>query len=154
MRKKLLLTTLLVSTLFSYEIVVDKTSSAPRFERDNAKEVVIDTKTKLMWQDDASVKSVERDFSGAKRYCKNLNFTGHSDWFLPSISQLETLVDTTKYEPAIQDGFKNIISSNYWSSSPSVSLSISAWGVDFKYGYSYDGNKANEYYVRCARAGQ
>lgn len=48
----------------------------------------------------------------------------------------------------------NLVSSNYWSSSSSVSYSKSAWNVYFKYGDSYSYSKTDEYYVRCARAGQ
>ncbi len=155
MLKKLLLTTLLTLPSLGYEIVIDKTSAVPivlnSFTRDNTKEIVINDKTGLMWQDDASVK---RTWSEAKNYCKSLNHAGFSDWYLPSISELESLVDTKKYNPAINSSFKHTISSFYWSSSSFVSSSSGAWHVDFKYGGSYDYNKTNGYYVRCARAGQ
>ncbi len=47
----------------------------------------------------------------------------------------------------------NLISSNYWSSSPNVSNSNNAWNVNFKNGNSNNNNKTNNNYVRCARAG-
>jgi hypothetical protein len=157
MLQKLLLTVILTASLFGVEIVINKSQDMykkPTFVRNSAKEIVTNIKTGLVWQDDASVKSVKKTWSGAKRYCKNLNFAGYSDWFLPTISQLESLVDTKRYNPAIQKGFKNNISSFYWSSSPDISGSIYAWNMNFKYGGSYYGNKTRNYYVRCARVGK
>ena len=157
MLKKLLQIILLTTTLFSYEIVIDRTSKVKwgaTFTRDDVNQVVVNDKTALMWQDDESVKTVKKDWQGAKDYCQALNFAGFDDWYLPTISELETLIDTTKYDPAIKDRFKNITYSHYWSSSPNVSYSKSAWDVDFSDGFSYYYNKTSTSYVRCARAGQ
>jgi hypothetical protein len=148
---------MLTISLFGVEIVINKTQELyPKqsFVRDSAKEIVTNTKTGLMWQDDTSVKSVNKTWSDAKSYCKNLNFAGYSDWFLPTISQLESLVDTKRYNPSIKKEFKNIISRYYWSSSSDVSLSGNAWGVYFVDGRSYNYRKTDNGYVRCARAGQ
>ncbi len=157
MIQKLLLSTMLTVSLFGVEIVINKSQEIPKispFVRDNTKEIVTNTKTGLVWQDDASVKSGNKTWSDAKSYCKNLSFAGYSDWFLPTISQLESLIDTKRYNPAIKKEFKNIFSSYYWSSSPDVSYSNFAWGVNFELGYSDGSNKTDNRYVRCARAGQ
>ena len=156
MLKKLIITVLLIAPLFGVEIVINKSSEPieiSTFTRDNIKEVVNDSATGLMWQDDASVKSVKKSWREAKEYCENLTKSGYSDWFLPSIAELESIVDTKRYNPAIKKEFQNSVSSFYWSSSP-VSYSNSAWYVDFKSGYSYRNRKTNSGYVRCARAGQ
>jgi hypothetical protein len=157
MLQKLLLTVMLTASLFGVEIVINKSLRLIDINtmiRDNTKEIVYDSETNLSWQDDVSVKSVKKTWVDAKSYCKNLNFAGYSDWFLPTISQLESLVDTNRYNPAIKKEFKNTISSYYWSSSPNVSYSNDAWYVNFEYGSSYDYGKVNSHYVRCARAGQ
>lgn len=163
MLKKLLQIILLTTTLFSYEIVIDKTSQIPKelvpkwgatFTRDDAKEVVVNDKTGLMWQDDKTAKTVKKDWQGAKDYCQALNFAGFDDWYLPRISELETLINTIKYDPAIKDGFKHIISSFYWSSSLNVYYSKYAWYIYFRYGGSDNGSKADKRYIRCVRIGQ
>jgi len=159
---KLLLITLLTISVFGVEIVIDKTvkklditvENKSKFTRDDVKEVVFDSATSLMWQDDSHAKSVKKDWSDAKSYCQNLTHAGYDDWYLPSIKEIETLADTTRYNPAIKKEFKNTVSSNYWSSSPYVSNSKHVWGVDFKYGHSYNRSKTFELCVRCARAGQ
>lgn len=46
-----------------YEVSKSSKPDIP-LQRDNAKEVVIDPKTQLMWQDDASVKSVKKSGKG------------------------------------------------------------------------------------------
>lgn len=163
MLKKLLLTTLFCSVAFGYEIVVDETVKELGFKlekkstlsRDDAKEVVVDSATGLMWQDDRRASSVKKSWEDAKRYCQNLSHAGYSDWYLPSIKELETLADTSKNDPAIKKGFVNVVSSYYWSSSSDVSDSKDAWNVYFEDGdsYYYD-RKASDFYVRCARAGQ
>jgi hypothetical protein len=148
------------SLLMASEIVIDATQKIPEevkykaFVRDNAKNVVRDRARGLMWQDDASVKSVVKNWNEANDYCKNLNFAGYKDWHLPSISELETLIDTTKANPAIVPGFQNTVSDDYWSSTAGVSGSGGAWGVGFGGGGSGYHGKGNSYYVRCVRAGQ
>ena len=152
MKKVLVCGILLASSLSSYEIVIDETLKLSPFSRDDSKEVVIDTKRKLMWQDDESVKNVQKDWQGAISLCKNLKFAGFDDWGLPSRMELLSITDKTKYNPAIQGGFKNVVSGHYWSSSPYVSDSSYVWVVDFDYGYGhgYDGKRGSSY-VRCVR---
>jgi len=119
-----------------------------------ASNVVIDKKTNLMWQDNSDAKSIKKDFNGAKNYCKKLTLNGYDDWFLPTVEQLLSTTDKSKYKPSIKLQFQNITSSRYWSSSPCVSNSKDAWYVDFNDGYSDGSVKTNKSYVRCARAGQ
>ena len=145
-----------LATLSAYEIIVNKTTSFytknKPLERDNAKEVVIDSNTKLMWQDNASVKTTKKTWSKAIGYCKNLRFAGHGGWRLPSIDELLSITDDTKYNPAIKDGFLNVSASDYWSSSPDVSDSSDAWCVNFKGGSNGSwGTKSFSLLVRCVR---
>jgi hypothetical protein len=147
MIKKLLLIVLLSISSFG-------NSKDAIFHRENTKEVVIDSTSGLIWQDDNRSNSVEKDWSDAQVYCQNLVHAGYDDWYLPSVSELERLVDTTKYNPAIRQDFKNINSNFYWSSSSDVSDSGSAWYVYFKLGYIDSYDKSDEYNVRCVRVGQ
>lgn len=151
MLKKLLLTTLLTTSIFGVELVVDA-----KFIRDDVKEIVTNDVTGLVFQDNSATRTVQKDWRGAIDYCHSLNFAGFDDWYLPGIKELKSIIDTTKHKPAIKDGFKQVTSNYYWSSSPYVSFSYSklAWSVYFKSGDSYYSYKTDELYVRCARAGQ
>ena len=53
----------------------------------------IDSKTKYMWSKKVSGKT----FSAAVNYCNNLEENGYSDWHLPSISELRTLIQNYSY---------------------------------------------------------
>ena len=151
MKRVLVCGILLASSLSSYEIVIDETLKLSPFSRDNSKEVVVDKIRNLMWQDDESVKNVKKDWNGAIEYCKNLNFAGFDDWRLPSRMELLSITDKTKVNPAMQDGFKNVVSGFYWSSSPAVSVSSSAWYVYFGSGHEHTEHNSSSHYVRCVR---
>ena len=149
MKRVLVCGILLVSSLFGYEIVIDQTLKLSPFLRDDSKEVVIDTKRKLMWQDDESVKTVQKDLNGAIEYCKNLNFAGFDDWRLPSRMELVSITDKTKANPAIQDGFKNVVSDYYCSGSRKI-ISFLTVVVDFR-GGGIGGISGPSFYIRCVR---
>ncbi len=108
----------------------------------------------LEWQDNSEAKSTKLNWQDAKEYCQELSLSGYDDWRLPAIKELQSIVDISRYKPVIKRGFSNVASSYYWSSSEYVSAAESAWFVYFKYGYTYDGTKSFERYVRCVRARQ
>ena len=80
---------------------------------------------------------------------------GHSDWRLPNMEALTSIVSYDRILPAIDtDWFPNTKSSNYWSSSPYANYSSYAWSVYFNYGYDNNSNRLNNSYVRLVRTGQ
>jgi hypothetical protein len=110
-----------------------------------------DKDTGLMWQDTKDVTESPTTYDDAIRYCEELPLGDYDDWRLPNITELKSIVDYTKHNPAIKDGFKNIASDFYWASSPRVSDSSGAWDVYFGYGDSSLGGKSNSRLVRCVR---
>ena len=117
--------------------------------------IVTDNSTALQWQDDAIGSTMS--WTSAITHCENLSLDGHSDWRLPNINELKSLVDDTKVNPAIDDSataFEYTASNYYWSSTTYAGYSDSAWYVHFYYGYQYYYYKTNSYYVHCVRAGQ
>jgi len=148
--KKLFTLLIIISSINGFEIKIDK-SRDPYFYRDNSKQVVIDTKRKLMWQDDNSVTTIELNWNDAIDYCKNFTFAGYSDWRLPSEDELLSITDDNRYDPAIKKEFKYVNSSWYWSSTPYLSNTKKVWNVGFSHGYGYYDGKIFSYYVRCVR---
>ena len=113
--------------------------------------IFYDKATGLTWQDNKDVKTIKRDWNGAKEYCKNLTLDGYSDWRLPTKDELESKIDELQSSIVETPEFKNTTANIYWSSSPSVSDSSVAWSVDSRYDSTYNSDKSNKYYVRCVR---
>ncbi|CAK0756440.1 hypothetical protein CCP4SC76_2780005 [Gammaproteobacteria bacterium] len=93
---------------------------------------ILDTQTNLIW--DKSYKT-NLNFDEALAYADQANkdsYLGYNDWRVPTVSELISLVDYTKYDPA--STFLNMPSSNFWSSAPTADYSDDAWGVHFLYG--------------------
>lgn len=115
-------------------------------------ETFTDKQTKLMWQDDPSVKTTSKNWGQAIEHCKKLSHAGYNDWRLPKRLELHSITDKTKYNPAVKSGIKNVASDYYWSSSPVVSDPSIAWRVHFEDG-SGDGwyGRGGADLVRCVR---
>ena len=115
----------------------------------------MDSATGLMWQDDFAVQRTYKNWKEAKEYCENLTLEEYSDWRLPNIYELTTLLDNRKSNlPYIIDGFNNITSDFYWSSTFDIVYAGGAWGVYFSNGYNSLKDKISSNYVRCVRAGE
>lgn len=76
-------------------------------------------------------------------------FTGHKDWCIPDVKQLQSLVDYGSFRPA-SSVFGETATTYYWSSTPSVILTDNAWTVNF-----FDGlvlNSSKKIHTLHARA--
>ncbi|CAN2042770.1 exported hypothetical protein [Candidatus Magnetomoraceae bacterium gMMP-15] len=118
----------------------------------NGDGTVIDTKTGLMWQQATSDRMNWKD---ALAYCENLTLGGYSDWRLPNIKELVSIIDLKNYYPAIDTiHFPDTVSSYYWSSVSYAANTNRAWVVYFHSGGDDGHNKSNSDYVRAVRSGQ
>lgn len=119
---------------------------------DNDNGSVTDTETGLMWQQSTAS---ARTWENAISYCESLSLAGYSDWRLPDRNELQSLVDYTRYHPAIDETFfPDTESSYYWSSTTYAPNTDYAWGVNFYNGYVGSDDKSNTGYVRAVRGGQ
>ena len=115
--------------------------------------IVTDNTTKLQWQDDAIGSTMT--WAVAIEHCENLSLDGHSDWRLPNLSELSSILDDTRYNPSIDNTvFQNTASYFYWSSTTDAGYSSNAWNVYFYVGFQNSNAKTYSSYVRCVRAGQ
>lgn len=82
-------------------------------------------------------------------------FAGNTDWRLPNIKELSSIVEEKCFDPAINlTKFPNTPSSVVWSGSPDANYSGSAWFVYFNAGDSYDHGRDYSGQVRLVRGGQ
>ena len=129
----------------------------PRFH-DNGNGTITDNLTGLMWTKNANLSGSTMTWYQAVDYCNNLTLGGYSDWRLPNVSELESLINDDEPNSATwlnNLGFTNVQSSNYWSSTTSAYGPGSAWIVFMDVGGMYYDDKSYYYdYAWPVRAGQ
>jgi hypothetical protein len=113
--------------------------------------VVLDTQTGLSWTQAAS--SAEMDESAALAYCSTLAANG-GGWRLPSVGELQSIIDESRYDPALDPtAFPGAPASDfYWSQSGYENFPGFGWAVSFLYGittvYMQSGQPG---WVRCVK---
>ena len=100
----------------------------------NAKDVILDTTTSLLWQDAPINKDALVTYKEAQSYCKFLSIDKYKNFRLPTLHELQTLVDYKNYDPAILNGFKHVESTTYWTSTVFADAHDERWTVDFEKG--------------------
>ena len=128
-----------------------------RFELSADGTYVIDHKTGLMWARDESKRG---DYASAEKHCAELRLGGFDDWRLPTLDELQSIVDRTRYNPAIDSGVFKTNGNWTWTSSEyagNPGPSGSVWIVGFYYGgvdYYHRLSAAFARAVRAVPAGQ
>ena len=128
---------------------------------------VTDTRTGLMWKQcregyggascAADGGTTSFDWQAALTHANGHTFAGHSDWRLPNLKELRSLVEECRSNPAINDAiFPNATTSSsvVWSGSPVAGYPNLAWHVYFSYGNAYSYYRGLGGHVRLVRAGQ
>jgi len=139
----------LTRVVFLLLLVSVCSAQAEEFIRDDVQEVVIDKERNLMWQDDSTASSADKNYADAIAHCENMDFAGHTDWYLPNVDELKTIVKAENYPKCIDKAFVNVYPDYYWSStehSPQY-----AWIVLFIYEDVVHYHKTDPSYVRCVR---
>jgi hypothetical protein len=130
---------------------------------DNKDGTVSDSATGLMWQQaegGLDLWSSGTNVSGsglvyALSYCTGLSLGRHSDWRLPNVKELASIVDYAQYNPEINTAFfPNAAVNIYWASTPQATFASIAWGVEFFNGSVTYSSMSDSYNVRCVRGGQ
>ena len=129
---------------------------SPRFTVSTDGYCVTDNLTGLMWV--RSPDSVTRTWQQALDYANGLSLCGYTDWRLPNVNELESMVNTEEPDSASwlnTQGFSNVQSHNYWSSTSYANYTGYAWIVYMWNGDVYAFYKSyNDYYVWPVRSGQ
>jgi len=120
------------------------------FSRDDTKNVVMDSIYKLMWQDGEEI--FKGDYDEAVKYCDDLSYAGYDDWRLPTINELISITDKSKFDPAINPAFKNVGSDLYWSATKDAVSASNAWVAVFKNGEDGWVEARDKNFARCVRS--
>ena len=95
------------------------------FYQNNGNGTITDTITGLMWQ---QVDGGEMTFDKATTYANDLILGGYSDWRMPSILELNSLLNHDKNNPALNTVYFTATAAQYWwSSQKQVNDAAKAW---------------------------
>jgi hypothetical protein len=120
--------------------------------RDDGGGTVTDPATGLVWQQQPMQASLS--WMEALAACEALELGGRTDWRLPNIVELASIIDTGRYWPTLDTRFfATAFSGNdaYWAS---TAAKPKAWIVRYLDGFVWDGYDATwRVAVRCVRGG-
>jgi len=159
--------------------------------RDEGNGTVTDITTNLQWQrfhvgqrwenEGVVGESDKLTFEQAAEVAQQCNYLGYTDWRVPTIDELNSLVYSSSGLPKTWNDTGNECEGDYqrpticleafpwpdyddeeemyshstvWSSSPYAYSSNYAWYISFYYGYTDHFNRANDEHVRLVRSGQ
>lgn len=112
--------------------------------------IVEDTKTNFLWQDNKIVKTEKRSFKEATEYCKELKLDNITGWELPGFLELFSIVNPKVYNPTLSKKFQNFVTDNYWSAKKfGHGTSTEAIVINFKSGAFNRELMVDKFYVRC-----
>jgi hypothetical protein len=116
-------------------------------------EAVLDKNTGLVWQ--RSPLPDARHWPSAQYACLNSRVGGQMGWRMPSISEMTSLVDTTRDNPAFPEGSPMQIGDHafFWTSTQRVLFDDLAWGVNLRDGFVDDYEFFLNASVWCVRGG-
>lgn len=124
-------------------------ASAPNGRYTLTSNTTYDTQTKLTWQQAPS--STGYPGANASAYCVLSNFYNSVGWRLPTVKELQTLVDYAKAAGSMIDptAFPLTPADLFWSVTPSASTPSTTWVVDFASGQTRIAAVTDSHYVRC-----
>lgn len=98
--------------------------NAPSFT-DNGNGTITDNNTGLIWQ---KADGGEMTFENAGAYCDNLILGGYSDWRMPDIHELVSILNHSRSNPAVDTFyFTKTLAEYWWSSDTQVDNVLKIW---------------------------
>jgi len=154
----------------------DTLKGAPLAYVDNGDGTITDVNTGLQWEKQSSDGSVhdmsntytwDQAFSGHVATLNTMSFAGHTDWRVPNVRELQSIVNYQNSNPAVSPAFNTsctpsctvltcsctVSNGTYWSSSSIASSPTNAWDVFFGAGSLGFLGKPNISPVRGVRGG-
>jgi len=148
---------------------------------DNGDGTITDLTTQLVWEKksaDGTIHDWETQYNwvGAFTFIAALNagtgFAAHTDWRLPNVKELQSIVDYEYSDPVVHPAFNSNCmpgcavlncsctrfpqsggAPDYWSSTSDISGPLLAWRVDFTSGEVLTDGKEDRHFVRAVRGG-
>ena len=135
---------------------------------DNGDGTITDPQVGLMWQQCSIGQSGEKCSVGTPVAFKweeaiqqgdvvnnKGGLAGHTDWRVPKIKELRSLVESGCWSPSINiKHFPNTPEGEYWSSSSYTGFANNAWYTSFNSGNSQYNHRKMKYFIRLVRSAE
>ena len=149
----------------------DGLSGAPLQYQDNLDGTFTDLNTGLMWEMKVAGGGTCRvDLHAVNAACDweqatgawitainaegGTGFAGHNDWRVPTVKELQSLIDYSTVSPAVSAGFPGAVAAtDYWSSTQDAGDALDAWVVNFNDSDIFSVLKDFTFRVRAVRGG-
>ncbi|MBH1989544.1 MAG: DUF1566 domain-containing protein [Myxococcaceae bacterium] len=151
----------LLAQPWNYSAYEDGTHQSGRYAVEGESQnsfIVQDHFTGLSWEQSNTAGNVFWSSTAARgsaqSYCSRLRKGNYSDWRVPSVTELQSLMDYTRINAPMtnQEIFSDQANPLYWASAARANLSRVAWVFDFKSGSSiYVLLKHPDVSVHCVR---
>lgn len=143
------------SDLSTYYVRCVRGGRAPTGERYTVSTgVVSDNYTGLHWEMPAP--KTDDDLPTARKRCLDLVLGNHSDWRLPTIKELQTLVDTSRIDPVFDTSLFTDLTGDgaemFWSSSTDLVGGGSTWLIQSSNGVPPADTEDQAHRARCVRS--
>jgi len=101
-----------------------------------------------------SINEADRvNWQAALQYCDRLELAGHSDWRLPNVRELQSIVHYGRYNSCIDPVFR-AVPDGYWTSSLYTPVPNHSWYINFFDGHVLIYNGETYFFrVRAVRGG-
>ena len=90
-----------------------------------------------------------RIWSLSRVECENINFAGKTGWRLPTLKELQSIVDTTAFDPSINKKFFMSSNDPYWTSTSPAEHKAAKFNVNFSDGSVFYKDSNNFSAIRC-----
>ena len=118
-------------------------------------QAVLDRETGLVWDQSPSA-LFAYSWTDASFHCNNLSLGNRKGWRLPTMQDLESLIDPTQSNPALPPGhpFSNVQLTRYWAATTLADDATFALAVYLDTGQAGVGSKSgNALFAWCVRGG-
>lgn len=133
---------------------------------DNGNGTITDSHTGLMWEKENDIAvynwyeasgtaDPENNLEGTTDVCGALTLAGHTDWRLPGIQELSTILHLGAANPSIDTvNFPSTSPEYYWTTTTVADYENYAWRINFYNGFINHDIKTNARLVRCVRGNE
>ncbi len=117
-----------------------------------AQHIFKDKETSLVWQDSQDNVELSITYYQSQEHCSNLVIGKYNNFRIPTMDELQTIIDYKNYDSAITNGFDYVANEAYWTTTPFADDEKVVWLIHFKRGERLVKDKHYDRHIRCVQS--